>query len=79
VSLMANKEVRIPLSKVSDPQTITDVTRTAMKEAGCNIHQNEVAKMDDDFKTGERVLSVQKKQYFCVGDIPWHSTKKDKQ
>ena len=79
MSLMANKEVRIPLSKVSDPQTITQVTKTAIAEVGCNIHQNEVVNMDDDFKTKERVLSIEKKQYFTIGDVPWHRPKtKDK-
>ena len=69
---MANKEVRIPHSKIKDPHKITQVTTDAMKDAGCNIHQNEVADMYDDFKSGERVLSVQKKQYFTVGEVPWH-------
>ena len=76
---MSNKEVRIPHSEVKDPQTITDVTRTAMKEAGVDIHQNEVVKMDDDFKTKERVLHIEKKQYFTIGDVPWRRPKtKDK-
>ena len=75
---MSNKEVRIPHSEVKDPQTITQVTKTAIAEAGCNIHQNEVVKMDDDFKTEERVLHIEKKQYFCVGDVPWHLIKDEK-
>ncbi len=69
---MADKEIRIPHSKIGDPQKITQVTTDAMKNAGVNIHQNEVAKMDDDFKSGERILTVQKKQYFTIGKVPWH-------
>ena len=60
---MANKEVRIPHNKIQDTQTITQVTTDAMKEADCNIHVNEVADMYDDYKTGERILSIEKRTY----------------
>jgi len=63
------KEVRIKHDKLKDTQTITEVTRNAMKEVGCNINVNEVSKMDDDFKTGERVLTIEKQgmMFFGIG------------
>jgi hypothetical protein len=69
---LANKEIRIPHDKIKDTQTITKVTTDAMKEAGCDIHVNEVSDIQDDFKARERILSVEKRHYFTVGRVPWH-------
>lgn len=40
-----------------------------MEDAGCNIHVHEVAQMDDDFKTDERILKVEKQgeMFFGIG------------
>ena len=69
---MSNKEIRIPHSKIRKPDEVTQVTVDAMKGAGVDVHQNEVSDMYDDHDKGVRVLSVQKKQYFLVPEMPWH-------
>ena len=62
---MANKEIRIPHSKIQDPQTITDVVRNEFRKNDLDIHQHEVDELTDDHRTGERILSIRKKQYFA--------------
>ena len=66
---MFNKEVRIKHSEIGDTKTITQVTTKAMEGAGCDIHTHEVAQIDDDFKTGERILKVEKQgeMFFGIG------------
>jgi hypothetical protein len=69
---LSNKEIRLKHEDIKNPQTITGVTKKAFAENDLNIHQHEVDSLEDDFSKGERVLSIRKKQYFTVGDIPWH-------
>jgi len=57
---MYHKEIRIPHSKIGDSKTITKATTKAMEDAGCDIHTHEVGQMDDNFKTGERILKVER-------------------
>ena len=52
------KEIRIPHNKIQDSQSITPVMEGEFKKRDLDIHQHEVEKMEDDFKTGERVLHV---------------------
>ena len=48
---------------------ITQETTHAMDKQGLNIHVNEVTSIEDDFKTGERVLHVEKQgeMFFGIG------------
>ena len=64
---MSKKTVRIPHSKLSDTQTITQQTTHAMEKQGLNIHVNEVSEIGDDFKTGERILTVEKQGEMFFG------------
>jgi hypothetical protein len=38
-----------------------------MKAEGLNLHVHEVESMDDDYKTGERILKVKNTKYFFTG------------
>jgi len=64
---MADKEIRIPFSRIQDSKTITKVNAEAFKEAGLDIHVNGVESLEDDHKRGERVLRVHKTtKYFFM-------------
>lgn len=66
---MGDRVVKIPHSQISDTKTITQATTKAMEKEGLNIHVNEVSNIDDDFKRGERILTVQKQgdMFFGIG------------
>ena len=65
---MADKEIRIPYSRIANPQTITDVNKRAFKEAGLDIHKHDVREMHDDHSRGERVMKIKKPTtYFFMG------------
>ena len=55
---MSNKEFRIDHSRITNPQTITDVNRRAFKERGLDLHKNDVKEIIDDNAKGERIIRV---------------------
>jgi len=59
-----SKELRIPHTKLQNPQTITSEMEVAFKARDLNLHVHEVESLEDDFKTGERVLKVKNTKYF---------------
>jgi hypothetical protein len=61
------REVRIKHKEISNTQTITPVMESKFKEQGLDIHVNEVEKLEDDYKTGERVLRIKNTQYHFGG------------
>lgn len=65
------REIRLPHEKISNSQTITQVTKDAFENEGLNIHVNEVEKLQDDFGKGERILQVKNTKYFSVPRLPW--------
>ncbi len=52
------KTIRLKHKDIQDPQTITEITRNEFKRNSLNINVNEVETLDDDYKTGERILKV---------------------
>lgn len=65
---MADKEIRIPHSKIQDSQKITQVQREAFKEHGVDMSVHEVRGIHDNFKTKERVIKVKGPvKYFFLG------------
>lgn len=61
------KEIRIPHAEIADPQTITQVNVRKFKEAGLDIHKNEVDRLEDDHRRGERILTVRNPKFFDMG------------
>lgn len=65
---MADKEIRIPYSRIANPQTITQTNIKAFKEHGLDIHRHEVKELVDDHARGERIIKVKgPKTYFFQG------------
>ena len=69
---MAVKEIRIPHSDISNSQTITDVQERAFKDAGLDMHRDELTGehdgLIDDHEKGVRVLRVKgRTKYFFMG------------
>jgi len=65
---MANKEVVLKHTDISNSQTITKVVANAFKEqADCDIHKNDCVEIADDFSTGRRIYKLKKVRYFG----PW--------
>ena len=67
---MSTKEIRIPHNKIRDTQTITDVQERAFKDAGLDMHRDELIgeELIDDHSKGVRVLKVRGKvKYFDMG------------
>jgi hypothetical protein len=58
------KEIRIPHSKIQNPQTITKAMEEEFRARGLNLHVHEVERMDDDHDKGERILQVRNTKYF---------------
>jgi len=61
------KDILIPHADLQDPQTITERTTRAFREADVDIHRHEVDAIDDDFKRGVRRLKVRHVKYFDLG------------
>lgn len=61
------KTIIIDHSKIRDANTIAQVQERAFREAGVNIHVNEVQSMDDDHKKGKRHLTVKNTKYIDLG------------
>lgn len=69
---MAVKEIRIPHADISNSQTITDVQEKAFKDAGLDMHRDELTGehdgLIDDHEKGVRVLRVKgRTKYFFMG------------
>lgn len=68
---MGHKEIKIPHDKIRDPNKITDVQEKAFKDAGLDMHRNELTgeELVDDFDKGVRVLKIRKprKYFFFFG------------
>ena len=63
---MAVKEIRLPFDKIGNSQTITDVQERAFKEAGLDMHRDELTgeELIDDHDRKERVLRVRGRRTF---------------
>jgi len=63
---MAVKELRLPFHKIKDSQKITDVQERAFKEAGLDMHRDELTgeELIDDHDRKERVLRVRGRRTF---------------
>ena len=73
---MGVKEIRIEHAKIGDSQKITDVQEKAFKEAGLDMHRDELTgdEIIDDFDKKVRVLKVRnRRKFFFLGG---HSGKK---
>ena len=57
---MDDREIHIPMDKLRDSRTITEVNRREMKKAGLDIHRHEVVDLIDDHDANKRVLKVRK-------------------
>ncbi len=67
------KEIRLKHKDIQDSQTITEITRNEFKKHDLNINVNEVENLQDDFKTGERILNIKTPTLtFSIGRVPWH-------
>jgi hypothetical protein len=69
---LANKEIRIPHSEIDSSDKITDATIRHFEKHGLDIHKHEVVKLTDDFNRKERILEIHNRQFFVIGDVPWH-------
>jgi hypothetical protein len=58
------KELRIPHSKLKNPQTMTSEMEAEFDACGLDLHRHEVVELEDDFKKGERILRVKNTKYF---------------
>jgi len=61
------KTVVIDHSEIKNPQTITQVQQQKFKEAGVDMHKNEVMSLEDDHKKGKRIISLKNTKYFDMG------------
>jgi hypothetical protein len=63
------KEIRFNYDEISDPQKITEVIDRKYREAGLNIHVNEVCDreglIDDDDKR-QRIIRIKNRKYFFM-------------
>jgi len=67
---MGVKEIRLEHAKIADSQKITDVQERAFKEAGLDMHRDEVTgeEIVDDFEKKVRVLKVRnRRKFFFLG------------
>lgn len=64
---MAKKELRIGFDEIGDSQTITERNVKLFKDAGLDIHKNEVDSLIDDYSTRQRIYKVRNVKYFDMG------------
>ena len=60
------KEIRVPHGTIGNSQTITDEMERVFKAHDLDLHRHEVEKLEDDFKTKERVLKIKTTKYFVM-------------
>jgi hypothetical protein len=58
------KDIIIKHDKINHPEKVTKGTVDAFKNAGLDIHRNEVDLIEDDFDRGERRLKVKMPRSF---------------
>lgn len=66
------KDITIDHKDISDSQNLTPQMEKEFKKRGLDLHRHEVEKIEDDFKTGKRHLSVKCTKYHAIGNVPWH-------
>jgi len=62
-----SREFRVPHGTISNSQTLTEEMERRFKEQGLDLHRHEVEKLEDDFGTKERILTVKNRKYFVMG------------
>ncbi len=62
-----SKELVINHDEINNPQTITQVQARKFKEAGLDVHVNEVESLEDDHKKKVRRLRIKNTKYFFLG------------
>lgn len=79
---MADKEIVIDHSKISGSQNITPAMDREFKARGLDLHRHEVTSLNDDFKSGKRIITVKNVLHFGqmsekgkqnYGNIKWDS------
>jgi hypothetical protein len=58
------RELRLKHDELGTSQTITGIMEQKFREAGLDLHMNDVLELTDDFDSKERVLKVSTKKYF---------------
>lgn len=58
-----SKELRIPHDAIKNSQTITPEMERRFKEAGLDLHLNDVEFLEDDFRKKERILKIKNTRY----------------
>jgi hypothetical protein len=58
------KEMKIPHSEISNPQTITQRNVQEFRKHGLDIHRHEVKELHDDHRAGVRTIKVDDRKYF---------------
>ena len=61
---MADKEIAIDHSKLSNSQDITPAMEKEFKAKGLDLHTNEVTSLNDDFSSGKRIITVKNVLHF---------------
>lgn len=67
---MGIKEIRLPFEAIKDSQKITDVQEKAFKEAGLDMHRDELTSEEiiDDHDKKVRILKVRnRRKFFFIG------------
>jgi hypothetical protein len=59
-----SRELRIKHNELGDSQTITGIMEHKFREAGLDLHMNDVLELTDDYDSHERVLKVSTRKYF---------------
>jgi len=58
------RELRLKHDELGTSQTITGIMEAKFKEAGLDLHLNDVLELTDDFDRKERILKVKTTKYF---------------
>jgi hypothetical protein len=61
-----SRELRIPHDELGTSQTITKIMEDKFREAGLDLHMNDVLELTDDYDAKERVLKVSTRKYFTT-------------
>jgi len=61
-----SKEIRVPHGTINTVKKITPEMERVFKEHGLDLHRHDVEKMEDDFGTKERILTVKTRKYFLI-------------
>lgn len=58
------RELRLKHDELGNSQTITGIMERKFKEAGLDLHLNDVLELEDDYRKKERVLKIKTTKYF---------------